>query len=195
MKNLFLVILFIASTSIVKAQDTLAMRTGENIIAKVIEVGTSEIKYKKLDNLNGPVFSILKSDLNSIKYENGTTEDYSKLLKYGRNVDPFTQGQNDAIINYHGYKAAGTGTLVTTAFPGYGIFLGLAPALICGSAAPKDENLGYPDINLMKDQDYAKGYQQKAKEIKSKKVMHNYFSGLGIQGGIILAAFLFAFSL
>jgi hypothetical protein len=57
------------------------MRSGENILVKVIEVGTTEVKYKKLDNLNGPVFSILKSDLLIIKYENGTKEDFSKEEK------------------------------------------------------------------------------------------------------------------
>ena len=78
MKYILLFILFICSSNIIKAQDTLSMRSGENILVKVIEVGTSEVKYKKLDNLNGPVFSILKSDLLMIKYPNGTSEDYGK---------------------------------------------------------------------------------------------------------------------
>jgi uncharacterized membrane protein len=72
------------------------MRSGENILVKVIEVsnvslkwtkkgiievGTAEVKYKKLDNLNGPVFSMLKSDLLMIKYANGTNEDFNKEEK------------------------------------------------------------------------------------------------------------------
>jgi hypothetical protein len=95
MKNLLLFILFVCSSNIIKAQDTLSMRSGENILVKVIEVsnvrlklkntfkgyievGTAEVKYKKLDNLNGPVFSMLKSDLLMIKYQNGTSDDISK---------------------------------------------------------------------------------------------------------------------
>ena len=81
MKNLLFFILFICSSNIIKAQDTLSTRYGENILVKVIEVGTSEVKYKKLDNLNGPVFSMLKSDLLIIKYENGTKENFSKEEK------------------------------------------------------------------------------------------------------------------
>jgi hypothetical protein len=81
MKNILLFILFICSSNIIKAQDTLSMRSGENILVKVIEVGTAEVKYKKLDNLNGPVFSMLKSDLLMIKYANGTNEDFSKEEK------------------------------------------------------------------------------------------------------------------
>jgi len=93
MKYILLFILFICSSNINKAQDTLSMRSGENILVKVIEVsnvslkwtkkgiievGTAEVKYKKLDNLNGPVFSMLKSDLLMIKYQNGTSDDFSK---------------------------------------------------------------------------------------------------------------------
>ena len=78
MKNILLFILFICSSNIIKAQDTLSTRYGENVLVKVIEVGTTEVKYKKLDNLNGPIFSMLKSDLLMIKYENGTSEEYSK---------------------------------------------------------------------------------------------------------------------
>jgi len=100
MKYILLFILFICSSNIIKAQDTLSMRSGENIQVKVIEVsnvslkwtkkgiievGTAEVKYKKLDNLNGPVFSMLKSDLLMIKYQNGTSDDFSKETKKIKN--------------------------------------------------------------------------------------------------------------
>ena len=102
MKYILLFILFICSSNITKAQDTLSMRSGENILVKVIEVsnvrlkqkntfkgyievGTAEVKYKKLDNLNGPVFSMLKSDLLMIKYQNGTSDDFSKETKKIKN--------------------------------------------------------------------------------------------------------------
>jgi hypothetical protein len=100
MKYILLFILFICSSNINKAQDTLSMRSGENILVKVIEVsnvslkwtkkgiievGTAEVKYKKLDNLNGPVFSMLKSDLLMIKYQNGTSDDFSKETKKIKN--------------------------------------------------------------------------------------------------------------
>ena len=81
MKYILLFILFVCSSNIIKAQDTLSMRSGENILVKVIEVGATEVKYKKQDNLNGPLFSILKSDLSMIKYENGTSEKFSKEEK------------------------------------------------------------------------------------------------------------------
>ncbi|MCX6203759.1 MAG: hypothetical protein NTY43_05625 [Bacteroidetes bacterium] len=198
MKNILLFILFLCSSNIIKAQDTLSTRYGENILVKVIEVGTTEVKYKKLDNLNGPVFSILKSDLLMIKYENGTNDDFSSIKKIEEKVvgveNMFVQGQNDAIIHYDGYKTAGTAVLLSTAFPGYGIFLGIPPALLTLDADPKDENLGYPNLNLMKNEEYAKGYKQKAKQIKRKKVISNYVSGLAIQAGIVGIGLIVLFS-
>jgi hypothetical protein len=189
MKNILLFILFVCSSNIIKAQDTLSMRSGENILVKVIEVGTTEVKYKKQDNLNGPVFSMLKSDLLMIKYENGTKDDFSSIKKIEEKIvgveNLFIQGQNDAILNYDGYKTAGTTVLLSTAVPFYGIFIGIAPALLCYIAKPKDENLGYPNLNLMKDEQYANGYKQKAKQIKNKKVLRNYGSGIVIQAGYL----------
>jgi hypothetical protein len=189
MKYILLSILFVFSSNIIKAQDTLTMRSGENILVKVIEVGTAEVKYKKQDNLNGPVFSILKSDLLVIKYENGTKEDFSSIKKIEEKIvgveNLFIQGQNDAILNYDGYKTAGTSVLLSTAVPFYGIFIGIAPALLCSIAEPKDENLGYPNLNLMKNEQYANGYKQKAKQIKNKKVLRNYISGIVIQASYL----------
>ena len=52
-------------TNISKAQDSLIMKSGEVIQAKVIEINTAEVKYKKFDNLTGPLYSILKSELSS----------------------------------------------------------------------------------------------------------------------------------
>jgi hypothetical protein len=81
MKKILLFILLASLSNIIKAQDTLALRSGINIPVKIIEVGTSEVKYKKLDNLNGPNFSILKSDLSMIRYENGTKEEFKEAGK------------------------------------------------------------------------------------------------------------------
>ncbi|HOY40076.1 MAG TPA: porin family protein, partial [Bacteroidales bacterium] len=54
--------------------DMIILRNGEEISAKVLEIGIHEIKFKKCDNLNGPTISILKNDVFMIKYSNGTKE-------------------------------------------------------------------------------------------------------------------------
>jgi hypothetical protein len=183
MKYILLFILFVCSSNIIKAQDTLSMRSGETILVKVIEVGTSEVKYKKLDNLNGPIFSILKSDLLIIKYENGTKDDFSGIKKIEENnffaLDDSVQGKNDAKRFYNGYKTAGNAVVVT----GYIIPI-LIPALAISIATtskiPKDENLNYPSISLMQNEKYANSYRQEALKIKKRKVWLNFIITLPV---------------
>lgn len=70
MKKFFLLSLLLVSIS-VHAQDVIVQKNGSTIISKILEVGTTEIKYKRYSNPDGPVFSISKSDVVSINYENG----------------------------------------------------------------------------------------------------------------------------
>lgn len=44
------------------------------ILCKVSEIGSTEIKYKKWDNLEGPMYSVKKSEVFKIEFENGTVE-------------------------------------------------------------------------------------------------------------------------
>jgi hypothetical protein len=193
MKKLFLLIILALSSSIIKAQDTLTMKSGENIIVKIIEVGSAEVKYKKVTNINGPIYSTLKSDLMLIRYENGSKDDFSSINIESPKSDEYryNQGYNDATKYYKSYKLASTAVFFTSAFPLYGWFLGVSPALLLSSATPLDENLDYPDVNLMKNEQYARGYKTQAKNIKRKKIIRNYVSGLvtciGLSGLMISA--------
>ena len=166
-------------SNISKAQDSLIMKSGEVIQAKVIEINTAEVKYKKIDNLNGPTYAVLKTDLAIIKYENGTREDFSALIS---TIDPlsnmYINGRRDATEHYTNYKVASTATFLTTSIPIYGFLFGIAPAVVCASSPPTYENLGFPDEKLMQNQLYANGYKDRAREIKSKKVFKNYLSAL-----------------
>ncbi|MBN1143561.1 MAG: DUF4190 domain-containing protein [Bacteroidales bacterium] len=54
--------------------DTLVFKAGNILLAKVIEIGVNEVKYRECENLSGPLISILKSDVFMIKYPNGTRD-------------------------------------------------------------------------------------------------------------------------
>jgi hypothetical protein len=178
------------SSNMIKAQDTLSMRSGENMLVKVIEVGTSEVKYRKLDNLNGPVFSILKSDLLTIKYENGTKDDFSSVKKIEEynfsRFDPDFQGKNDAQRYYKGDKTAGTILLISNFIPLVAIPPSLVFYILNSSKIPKDENLNYPSISLMQNEQYANSYRQEAKKIKNQKIWKNFRVGAIIAGSGLL---------
>jgi len=75
MKKLYLIYYFIfVGLSYAMPQDIMVMRNGDEVEAKVLEIGTEEIKYKKYSLLDGPDYLCLKSDVFMIKFENGTKE-------------------------------------------------------------------------------------------------------------------------
>lgn len=58
------------------AQDSIYKRTGLVIPAKISEVNIKEISYKRADLLDGPIFIINKSEVQKIKYANGTIDSF-----------------------------------------------------------------------------------------------------------------------
>ncbi len=165
------------------SQDVITTRSGESIQAKVLEVGQTEIKYKKFDNPDGPVYWILKSVVIMVTYENGTVDvfkvekkslDSSSVVSLTENL--FMKGQVDAARYYKGYGSAGTGTLITALISP---LVGLIPAIACSSTPPREINLNYPNAGLMKNPDYYLGYTQKAKKIKQGKVWTNWGIAFG----------------
>lgn len=75
MKTILLCCFILAFTSL-KAQDVVTLRNGEIINAKVAEVGTTEIKYYKTANPQGPLYVVDKSNVSQIAYANGTSESF-----------------------------------------------------------------------------------------------------------------------
>ena len=59
------------------AQDIIVMRDGSIVQSKVTEITSSEVKYKKYSNLDGPLYTIDKSTILAINYENGEKETFS----------------------------------------------------------------------------------------------------------------------
>jgi len=60
------------------AQDIIVTKDAKKIDAKILEVSTSEIRYKELDNLNGPTFILRADEINSITYANGKVVLYNQ---------------------------------------------------------------------------------------------------------------------
>lgn len=180
----FAIVLFLSVNSfIVHGQDSLSLASSENVRDKVLEIGSFESKQNRIEEMNESGVSLPESDVLNLK------NDHSESSKTVNSFDMYTQGQKDAQLYYRGYKPAGTAVLFTTALPWVGIFLGVVPALITSSTMPLDINLGCPDLQLMKNEQYLKGYKQKAKQIKRKKVLNNYLYGLAIQPLYVVLGF------
>ena len=69
------------------AQDKIYKIKGPVINAKVIEIGTDEIKYKLSDNPDGPIYVVDKSTLKRIEYSNGKIEKFQVSYKDPQNYE------------------------------------------------------------------------------------------------------------
>ncbi len=110
MKKSLLVLLCTLSYSAISAQDIIMKKNADEIQAKVTEIGTTEIKYRKWDNLNGPVYTIPVDEVFVIKYENGTTDKFADLS--ATESRPKTSGK---FPKYQGEIAVGYGVGVGAA--------------------------------------------------------------------------------
>ena len=197
MKRILFVILTLGLfTTTIFSQDIITKKTGEDISAKISEVTQTEIKYKKFDNLEGPIFSILKSEVLMIRYENGTKDIFNETTQQVVNSqtavnevtdeDMALKGQEDAKANYRGAKSGAGWTAATTIL--FSPIIGVIPAVACSSAAPSDENLNYRDNNLMKNTAYSKAYIDQAHKTKKKKIWTSFGIGSGAWALLLLLA-------
>jgi hypothetical protein len=86
MKQLFAFFVMLLSASMLYAQDIITLRSGETINGKVAEVGTTEIRYYKAYNADGPVYVTNKSDVVQIVYSNGTIDVFNTQVTTSQNV-------------------------------------------------------------------------------------------------------------
>lgn len=80
-KVIILLLCAIFSNNSSFAQDVIVKKDGSTILSKVIEVGSSEIKYKKIGKPDGPLYSINVSDVLSVNYESGEKESFENVVK------------------------------------------------------------------------------------------------------------------
>lgn len=86
MKQLFAVLVMLLSASMLFAQDVITLRSGETINGKVAEVRTTEIRYYKSDNADGPVYVASKSDVVQIVYANGSKDVFNTQAAPNQNA-------------------------------------------------------------------------------------------------------------
>lgn len=83
------------------AQDLIITKDAQQIKAKVTEVDIDVIRYKSWLNLEGPVYTIRKNDVNVIAYANGQTETFNatsvKQAGNSKEKHPEAAGQEQRI--------------------------------------------------------------------------------------------------
>lgn len=76
MKNLFLLFISLICAGCLNAaaQDVITRKNGEDIKARIVEVTEDAIKYKRENLPDGPLFSISKSDVLMVTYQDGSRD-------------------------------------------------------------------------------------------------------------------------
>jgi hypothetical protein len=70
---LFIVSMLLVATSL-KAQDKIYRKNGQVVKVKILEISSSEIKYRIWGDDNGPIYVLEKDRIKKIQYENGRVE-------------------------------------------------------------------------------------------------------------------------
>ena len=101
--------------------DVIYFRNNKVVSAKVVEINSTDIKYKRCDNLDGPLIVVDKNSVKSILYKNGDTETFTesypvKPIQENTRINK-TSPSPDA--NYDGYAIASfvCGVLFFLLFP------------------------------------------------------------------------------
>ena len=93
--RLFMLTAAIMCSLVANAQDVIVKNDGSTITSKVMEITGTEIKYKKYSNLKSPTYTINKTDVNYINYENGERENFGKTSNVTPNREETYNTQNN----------------------------------------------------------------------------------------------------
>ena len=107
---IFLLTALFFGLQMAQAQDLITTRNGEEIRAKVLEVGLHTVKYKNYSNIEGPDYVLSKDDIRFIKYENGekdifNDEEVRQAAPYGAPVcDQMRYSEYKHLYDAHYYE-------------------------------------------------------------------------------------------
>ena len=72
--RLFIIGLFAFVSSACLSQDVITYKNGKEAKGTVTDVTTTDIKFKKEDNPDGPIYVVSKSEIFMIRYANGSKD-------------------------------------------------------------------------------------------------------------------------
>ena len=79
MKKLFLLSIASLMAIVVFSQDIIVTRDSKRIESKIEEVSAENVKYRKISNLDGPLFVLSTSEIQLIVYQNGEVQMFNQV--------------------------------------------------------------------------------------------------------------------
>ena len=81
MKQPLLLIALVLIFSSSYSQDKIYRNNGKIVEAKILEIGSDEIRYKEFNNLDGPIYILETDKIKKIVFENGKSQQFHDNLK------------------------------------------------------------------------------------------------------------------
>lgn len=180
-----------------RPQDTL-FKGDEKLIVKVIEINPTTIKFKKENNLEGPIYEENKSNFKKVIFQNNIIETFeinnqisSSQNNYStesKRKQDYDLGIKDAKSNYKNLKkGVSTGTWALFCGP----FYGAIPAAIIATKEPDQTAIDIKTRN--KNFEYKLGYQEGVRKVNKKTAWYGY--GIGSASNIIILGTIYFFIL
>jgi len=101
--SIFVILLFASSFAF--SQDEIIFNSGERVNAKIMEIGKTQVKYKKFSNIDGPLVIVNKKDIKKIIYQNGEEDIFtSNTPELGFNQNVFAYNIFDVVYSQFAFS-------------------------------------------------------------------------------------------
>ncbi len=145
-KRIFLLLLMAGQFMAGSAKDLIVLNSSDSIEAKILEVTPTEVKYKKMNYLDGPTFVIRKSDIRTITYGNGDVESFAQKEEKSTVVESTSNSATASVNTTASVSASANDSATATVSAST-----LPPIDSEKSIAPKEEPT-YPMLDRIKGQ-------------------------------------------
>lgn len=102
-QRILLILCLTLGLGLSNAQDVIVFRNSEEVQVKIKEITPTTISYVKWSNLNGPNYTIAKSDVWFIKYENGEEEIINPIRASKKHKNITKEESSDSIHSKKSY--------------------------------------------------------------------------------------------
>jgi len=106
---LIVALIWISQTAF--SQDTIVKKNNELVAAKILEVSTTQIKFKKWNNQDGPAYFESLSEITSIKYANGTVDTFKVEAQINPVVSSEVPANPKQSVEYIPFNVSSSGLL------------------------------------------------------------------------------------
>ncbi|MDX5421575.1 MAG: hypothetical protein LPK07_08250 [Hymenobacteraceae bacterium] len=194
--KMILVLLSCVGYTAVMAQDVIVMKSGEQVIGKILHVGVDTVHYRYFSDTKGPSFALPKQQVAQLKL---TAQAEPVQLAAHTYTDEETSITEVAEMRLQAKRDA------KAYYKGRGIFLttmgstiihpvaGLATGVTVAALPPNIESDYNPNSHLLKDPVYREAYQKQARKHRLGKAAAGLGAGLTILSAIYMVVTVNAF--